>query len=96
MKIANRIEAGAKLLDENYPGWANKIDLDLLNLSRCDDCVLGQLHPRAHHPFQRGLKKIGVNYEDAWRCGFDTRTCTECWDRLTDRWRRVIEWRRTA
>lgn len=35
---------GANLLDEEYPGWADRIDLDRLNLSLADRCVLGQLY----------------------------------------------------
>ncbi len=41
--IQERVERGAKLLDEKRPGWWKKIDLDLLRLSSCFRCVLGQL-----------------------------------------------------
>jgi hypothetical protein len=35
---------GAALLDEDMPGWADKIDLERLDIQLPGDCVLGQLY----------------------------------------------------
>lgn len=37
------IKRGMDYLDANEPGWADKIDLDKLNMSFGNTCVLGQL-----------------------------------------------------
>lgn len=37
------VERGAAWLDENVPGWWERIDLETLDLERCDLCVSGQL-----------------------------------------------------
>jgi hypothetical protein len=44
MSVKERVERGAKLLDEHRPGWELKIDLQALDLSSCDRCVLGQIY----------------------------------------------------
>jgi hypothetical protein len=36
------VAKGAALLDEHDPGWWEVIDVDTLELARCDVCVLGQ------------------------------------------------------
>lgn len=35
---------GADLLDRVRPGWADKIDVETLDLSSCTRCVLGQMY----------------------------------------------------
>ncbi len=40
VQVAN----GMKLLDRVLPGWTNKVDLDVLDVSRGDTCVIGQLY----------------------------------------------------
>lgn len=37
-----RAARGAAVLDRVHPGWADRIDLDVLDITRCDRCVLGQ------------------------------------------------------
>ena len=39
-----RVERGAALLDAEQPGWCERIDLDVLNMTSVGDCVLGQLY----------------------------------------------------
>lgn len=43
LTIAERVAAGAEWLDANYPGWADRVDIVLLDIRDCEDCVLGQL-----------------------------------------------------
>jgi hypothetical protein len=38
-----RVQQGVLLLDKNRPGWAERIDLDVLCLSSNCTCILGQL-----------------------------------------------------
>lgn len=42
--VAERVARGAAWLDEKYPQWFDKIDLSTLDLSRCTECVLGQVY----------------------------------------------------
>jgi hypothetical protein len=41
--IVERVEKGAKLLDEKCPNWWNKVDISELNQGSSSTCVLGQL-----------------------------------------------------
>lgn len=36
------VKRGISWLDENHPNWASHIDLVELNMSECEDCVIGQ------------------------------------------------------
>lgn len=38
-----RVSSGAKFLDENNPGWREKVDPSALEMHSCKGCVLGQL-----------------------------------------------------
>lgn len=42
--IEQRVADGAAWLDEKYPGWFDKIDLAILDLGSCTQCVLGQVY----------------------------------------------------
>lgn len=42
-KQLERVQRGARLLDEKVPEWFNKIDIETLNIASCLKCVLGQL-----------------------------------------------------
>lgn len=44
MSYEERVKRGAALLDKKYPGWADRIELDRLDLGSCTTCVLGQLY----------------------------------------------------
>lgn len=36
------VKRGVYWLDENHPGWAQDINLEMLDMSACTDCVIGQ------------------------------------------------------
>lgn len=36
------VKKGAAWLDENHPGWEQRIDLSKLHMNRCESCVIGQ------------------------------------------------------
>lgn len=41
--LEERVDRGARFLDEKEPGWWDKIDLETLNMKNCYLCILGQL-----------------------------------------------------
>lgn len=41
--VKQRVERGARWLDENFPGWEGRIDLDTLELSSSEQCICGQV-----------------------------------------------------
>ncbi len=36
------VKCGSHWLDTNHPGWAQKINLDNLQMDSCDYCIIGQ------------------------------------------------------
>lgn len=44
------VARGVAWLDEHYPGWFKAIDLETLDVSKCDICVLGQVYS-GHVPY---------------------------------------------
>lgn len=43
IELAKRVQNGITFLDAACPGWAEKIDLDNLDMRNHNQCVLGQL-----------------------------------------------------
>jgi hypothetical protein len=43
MEVAERVSNGIALLDELEPNWRESIDLEMLNIATCTNCILGQL-----------------------------------------------------
>jgi len=41
--LAERVQAGADLLDGVTPGWRSRVNADTLDMDTSFDCVLGQL-----------------------------------------------------
>lgn len=39
----DRVDRGARYLDQDQPGWHDRIDLDTLDMNNVERCVLGQL-----------------------------------------------------
>lgn len=100
------VERGAALLDDTFPGWADLINDDELDLSDARYCVVGQLY-RRRHPRSRIARKVspdayfaGLN-ELGLTCQTDNRYGFRTWGRgrwftLTSAWERAIAARRTA
>lgn len=99
MTVAERVAAGAALLDEKMPGWHARIRLPELNLGSECQCVLGQVYGH----YLTGLKALWPEREfESRACGFmwlyDPETGDEDADdieALDAEWRRVIEARRS-
>ena len=54
-QLAERVAAGAALLDERAPGWRAKIDLAVLDLDSDTSCILGQVFGG----YVAGLERLG-------------------------------------
>lgn len=65
MSDADRVRAGVALLDEKVPGWDQRINLKVLDLQYCNECVLGQLFGH----FAEGLNEVfqlSTSSRDDW------------------------------
>ena len=105
-----RVARGAALLDEKLPGWWQRVDLDRLDLSKCTDCVLGQLTgdydsmattlligPRANkYPLRGNAKaaRLGFTLPPSDAEWLSPMRLAE-WAALTAAWKRLIESRRS-
>lgn len=96
LTIEQRVAAGAAWLDENRPGWLDRIFLNSLDVSDCALCVLGQVYGGW------GNAPDGAKYDDddtddylspARERGFE-QYVKEGYEALTAEWRRLIESRR--
>ena len=97
--MTERVAAGAAWLDENQPGWWQRIDLGELNLASSCRCVLGQLAPPEITEDDRGtwtaiLYHFALLDSDI-RLGFNV-SPGDSWDDLTDEWAGLIERRQSA
>lgn len=61
MNYEARVKAGARLLDEHHPVWAEKVNTAELQMNSECQCVLGQLYGY----FGRGLCRLGIDDGDA-------------------------------
>lgn len=66
-QIPEEVKAGMELLDQEVPGWREKIDLDSLDLSDCYECILGQVFGH----FNEGRRMIAEVDNDPGKYGFD-------------------------
>lgn len=55
LSVTERVQLGATLLDTEFPGWTDHIDLKTLNLKCGCNCVLGQ----KFGDFSDGAREIG-------------------------------------
>lgn len=91
-RVKKRVKNGATLLDSHIPGWRNKINLDILDIGSCFNCIVGQIFGG----YCEGLEilfDIGtedqqimfgfegeIDYHEGYSYrGFDRKLLTECW-----------------
>ena len=93
--VAQRVRYGAALLDEHTPGWAEAVDAVALDLSKADQCILGQLFGT----YRKGAQLLyGENIGRGVYHGFDIDTGDEREDEeyraefemLTAEWERLL------
>lgn len=88
MSLQERAARGAAWLDQEMPGWANRIDTETLWLGSCTQCVLGQLYghiDKCPHTEEQWEDDNGFNLplEEA-----------DSWAELNDAWLHEIQKRR--
>lgn len=91
------VERGADVLDHWHPGWDEKIDVDKLDITDVNACVLGQLFYEEARKDKRDWIANGYDYamENHWGL-FAASTVVEafCHGRATKYWRELILARR--
>ncbi len=103
--VLERVQRGFALLEEQYgPGWQEKIDLSILDLSDGERCVLGQVYDDQagewENGYEIGLAELGLCGEDGdgegVEYGFSSAGEEEgfvrasTWLELTVAWRAVL------
>jgi hypothetical protein len=89
--IAERVDAGAAWLDNHYPRWVDRIDLDTLDLGNCTRCIGGQLAGL----YVTFLRRHGLTFGDAFLLGFNVGMGGD-YALLTAAWRELIATRRAT
>ena len=95
MSMTEKVQQGAKLLDRKRPGWAGRVEVEILHMSDCQKCVLGQLFSRYHY----GTYALALmTQQESIDYGFTLRgvASSESWIALTHRWRCEISERRNT
>jgi hypothetical protein len=88
--IAERVQAGATLLDEKRPGWWQDVSISNLAMSLGRSCVLGQLFGS----FYDGQDDLDLSVEDSVKHGFDRSSDLE-YTALGNAWKALIRERRS-
>jgi hypothetical protein len=83
---AQAVTRGAALLDREFPGWAERIDLPTLDLGDCYQCILGQLFEEAAELYSDGYltgrDRLGLTFRDTVEHGFIPRRDSSGYDDL--------------
>jgi hypothetical protein len=94
------VEEGTKRIDDSgaYPGWVDKIDLDVLDMNEFYDCIAGQLSNCGYGfgiLIGSFMSNIGLdcNTESAFWLKYETGNYM-CYDVLTEAWKKYIISRR--
>lgn len=88
-----RVTRGVALLDNKYPGWFEKMNLQRFNLNNEYLCVCGQLYGN----YKRGSNRLGLNSNRASvRHGFNSYLSCKQSERQEMIWRRIIDDRQDA
>lgn len=91
------VKRGAAWMDENYPGWAHEIDMDVFDMNRFESCIAGQCE---------GISLYKMGYSTAESFGFyvplefcihdDIDNGDTDYPQLTELWKKEIYGRRAA
>lgn len=73
MNINENVARGAAWLDAHVPGWFDRVDLDILNMTSSDLCIFGQVFDTGHDPdmetgFEVGMGRLmpSLGFERTW------------------------------
>ena len=90
MTAAQAVAKGATLLDQQVPGWAERIDLPMLDIGSCYHCILGQLYGDGSEldtsGYEVGRDWFGLTLRDAEEHGFTTAAGLPEFRRLGEAW----------
>jgi hypothetical protein len=89
--LAEQVERGAALLDEQRPGWWDEVDEDDLDVGDCEWCVVALLD--AVRLTTVGVSALDLSYGVAKAHGFEG-SVDDC-AAMAPLWRAAIERRRT-
>ena len=92
---------GADLLDRLKPGWYRRINLEQLDVSRVDSCVVAQLYNGNYAAGRHDLERLHGDHITSWRYGFSVvgipceivrhrEALIEYYQRLTTSWRQQV------
>lgn len=90
--IVARVRRGADLLDARKPGWADKVDVNTLDMQSCTMCVLGQVFG----DYTEGLVYLGVDgfslygTSDRYLYGYSDNSSGDRWAFLTGLWQAEV------
>lgn len=112
LTITERVAAGATWLDQNKPGWIERIRLNALSLNECEECVLGHVFgdywraPLADSNPNESMQAtdehnlraaaMGFTIEASEYNKFLNRGGDDPWSALQAEWYRLIEERRAV
>ncbi len=69
-----RVKRGARWLDENFPGWETRINIETLRLDDGFHCICGQVFEDDADKFRLDDCDDEENSESPYACGFDYAT----------------------
>jgi hypothetical protein len=87
-EVLERVNRGAALLDEFDPGWWETVDVDTIDISDIDRCIIGQWGLANFDWHGPALNALGLG-TFCNRHGFSERRDGES----VDAWREAILWR---
>lgn len=101
--LKKEVEVGAAWMDENRPGWHKRMNIQELDMSKGDRCILGQEYQSFLGSMREILPGMDADVQNIWaeRHGFlsnDADAIQRFWEYriLTDIWIEVINARRLA
>lgn len=90
--IQERVQAGAAWLDENEPGWEEKVDLDSFDMANYNKHILVQLYGSlSASPFYAGYSQLNHGIQSGFEAPANTH---EAWQPLTTAWKELISKRK--
>lgn len=66
-QLQERVHKGINFLNEKYPGWLDRIDLEILKVRSQCDCPLGQSSGIGYEDIKRELR---LTWQDCLKLGF--------------------------
>jgi hypothetical protein len=92
-RCQKRVERGIRYLDKHKPGWRDEVNVETLDLSHGDRCILGQ----CYGSYGNGAGQLGIEWEKARQLGFAAGTeetphyfVRDEYDSLTEEWKLAL------